>query len=130
MGGWKFRLGAMSIPGFAVLLALACGSSSQTSSGTTPAESPSFQVASCPTASSSDYVGLAVSWAMGYEDIPSLKADADLVALFFVLGGPQGGFVVRDSVVSSLSAVYPERNIFDLGIRDVPLRAFVEQIRQ
>jgi hypothetical protein len=206
------RFVSVAIPfvGFVALLSLAHGSSSQTSRGTTPTEVPSSQVASCPTASSSDHNWLQVSLAMSYEDIPSLKADADLVVLgeiigcpsveshqtavgsvyftdfsfqiesvlhgaasqpaivihqtggivggktveimddplmqtgdryvlflrearpdlYFVLGGPQGRFVVRDGLVSSLSAIYADRGIYDLDIRDVPLDAFAEQIRQ
>jgi len=50
--------------------------------------------------------------------------------LYYVLGGPQGRFVVHDERVSSLSAVYTDRGIFDLDIRNVPLEAFLEQIRQ
>ena len=50
--------------------------------------------------------------------------------LYYVLGGPQGRFVVLDERVSSLSDIYPDRGIFDLDIRNVPLEAFFEQIRQ
>jgi hypothetical protein len=48
--------------------------------------------------------------------------------LYYVLGGPQGRFVVHDERVSSLSDIYSERNIFDLRIKDMPLGAFVEQV--
>jgi hypothetical protein len=48
----------------------------------------------------------------------------------YAILGPGARFVVDDELVSSLSAVYPERDILDLGIRDVPLEAFLEQIRQ
>ena len=213
MGVRRFVPVAIPVVGLVVLLSLAHGSSSQTSSGTIPAKTPSFQVASCPTASSSDHKWAEVSWAMGYGDIPSLTADADLVALgkitgcpsvgseevgappvtstlyttyfsfeiesvpygaasqptvvipqtggivggktaeimddplmqtgdryvlflrearsglYVVLGGPPGRFVVRDELVSSLSAIYPERNIFDQRIKDMPLGEFVEQVR-
>ncbi|MGE5596168.1 MAG: hypothetical protein ACM3S1_09055 [Hyphomicrobiales bacterium] len=41
--------------------------------------------------------------------------------LYVVLGGPQGRFVVTNGQVSSLSAVYPDRNIGDLKLSGVAL---------
>ena len=48
---------------------------------------------------------------------------------FGVLGGPAGRFVVNDGVVSSLSSVYPNRNISDLSIDQADLTTFSDEVR-
>lgn len=48
---------------------------------------------------------------------------------FGVLGGPAGRFVVTDDLVSSLSSVYPNRNISDLSIDQADLTTFSDEVR-
>lgn len=48
---------------------------------------------------------------------------------YFVIGGPSGRFIVRNDQVSSLSNIYPDRNISDLGLDKVRLEDFVSSLK-
>ena len=48
---------------------------------------------------------------------------------YVILGGPQGQFEVQKGGVFSLSVLYPDAHIFDLGVAGTPLADFTQQVK-
>lgn len=64
---------------------------------------------------------------VGARYILFLRSDGEL---FVTLGGPAGRLVVENGLVKSLSEAYPEREISDLQIKDVPVEDFLAEIER
>lgn len=67
---------------------------------------------------------------VGERYILFLLEDPNASGTFYVLGGPAGRLVVDQGVVQSLSMIYPERGIDDLGTTDIGVEEFSTDIRE